>query len=165
MALQALDLVGLAKVLVGALKPALGVTARPELTLARHNKLLHGRYIIAGGVEYAIVEFESDDGEYDDGEEDEQGDLEQRGHGLDDRVQDDLERGYARDELERAEHAHSAQCAQIEARALARHEYGHEAGDDHGEVHDVPHAPQVRVFVQDKAVGEDFDCGLHAKNT
>ncbi len=116
-------------------------------------------------MEYAIVELESDNGEDDDGEQNEQGDLEQRSHGLDDRVQDHLKWGYARDELERAEHTYGAQRAQIEAWALAWHEYGHEAGDHYGKVHDVPDAPQIRVLVQNKAVGEDFDGRFHAENT
>ena len=48
------------------------------------------RDIIAGGVERAGVELESDDGEYDDGEEQEQRDVDQGTDRLEDRGNHDL---------------------------------------------------------------------------
>jgi len=44
------------------------------------------------------------------------------------------------DEFEWPEHADSPQSPQIEASAVAGHEYSDEACDDHREVHDVPNA-------------------------
>lgn len=46
--------------------------------------------VITGRMESTRVEFEANNGEDDNGEQDEETDLEQRGHGTQDRLQDDL---------------------------------------------------------------------------
>lgn len=99
----------------------------------------------------AIVELEANDGEDDNSEENEQSDLKERRHGFDDWFKDHLKTWYAWDELERSEHTNRSQRAQVEVRAVRRDEYGDEAGHHDREVHHVPHAAQIRVFVQCEA--------------
>lgn len=54
------------------------------------TQVLTGAHQVAGGVHLADEEFKADDGVDDDDKQDQQGDVEERNHGLDDGVQHHL---------------------------------------------------------------------------
>ena len=108
----------------------------------------------------AAEQFEADDCVDHDNEEHKQGDVQQGHHGLDDRIEDNLERGHAGDESKWPEHSKGSQRLHIEALQVGLENNTEQADDHDDEVEYVPAVPQVRLGVHDEALRTNLKYAL-----
>lgn len=94
-------------------------------------------------------QFKADDGVDHDHEQHEQGDVQQRHHGLDDRVQDHLQRRYAGNQTQRSQHSKGSQRLHVEALQVGLEHNTKQADDHDDEVQYVPAVSQVGLRMHD----------------
>ena len=84
--------------------------------------------------------------------------MEERHHGLEDGVEDNLETGNSGHESERTKHSKGSQRLHVEALdGQVGQNGGEEGDDDDDEVEDVPTVPQVGSGMTGEAISDDFE--------